>query len=210
MPTLHLPLNRLTYLICANLVGMSGVTSMKTQSSFHTNARGEGNEMAQWVLNSNGNVVPRRTVQPLTVDERHSPTEQRKRETFDVLIQRRWGNSINPPKIQDEPVAEKYEDGDEEPIMIPEIEDTLDANGKLIDQLPAYDLLLNAKVWLQAGDEYVTGKVSKRALGPNRKVSGRYHNNPFLNSMLYEVKFPDGQVKEYSANLIAENMLKTC
>jgi hypothetical protein len=28
-----------------------------------------------------------------------------------------------------------------------------------------------------------------------------------LNSMIYEVEFPDGQVKEYGASIIAENML---
>jgi hypothetical protein len=28
-----------------------------------------------------------------------------------------------------------------------------------------------------------------------------------LNSIIYEVEFPDGQVKEYAANVIAENML---
>ena len=32
-------------------------------------------------------------------------------------------------------------------------------------------------------------------------------NNPFLNSIIYDVEFPDGQVKEYAANIIAENML---
>ena len=36
---------------------------------------------------------------------------------------------------------------------------------------------------------------------------GTYDNKPWLNTMIYEVKFPDGQVKEYSANIIAENML---
>eukprot|EP00957_Ditylum_brightwellii_P116099 8856522-Ditylum_brightwellii.AAC.1 len=28
-----------------------------------------------------------------------------------------------------------------------------------------------------------------------------------LNSTIYEVEFPDGEVKEYAANVIAENML---
>jgi hypothetical protein len=37
-------------------------------------ARGEGNEMAQWILKANGNVVPRRTSRPLQVAEKHSPT----------------------------------------------------------------------------------------------------------------------------------------
>ena len=36
---------------------------------------------------------------------------------------------------------------------------------------------------------------------------GKYDNNPFLNSMTYEVEFVDGQVCEYSGNVIAENML---
>jgi hypothetical protein len=58
-------------------------------------AKGEGNEMAQWILKENGNVVPRRSQQPLKVDEFHSSTEMKKREIFDGLIERRWGTSIN-------------------------------------------------------------------------------------------------------------------
>mgnify|MGYP001272535206 CR=1 FL=1 len=36
---------------------------------------------------------------------------------------------------------------------------------------------------------------------------GKYDDNPSLNSIIYDVEFPDGTVKEYSANVIAENML---
>ena len=43
-------------------------------------ARGEGNEMAQWVLKANGLVVPRRSVRPLHQSEVHSPSEQSKRQ----------------------------------------------------------------------------------------------------------------------------------
>ena len=52
-------------------------------------ASGTGNEMAQWVLKENGRVVPRRTLRPLHVDELQNPTETKKREAFDVLIERR-------------------------------------------------------------------------------------------------------------------------
>ena len=38
-------------------------------------------------------------------------------------------------------------------------------------------------------------------------MTGHYDDDPFLNSMIYEIEFPDGQVKEYAANVIAENML---
>ena len=38
-------------------------------------------------------------------------------------------------------------------------------------------------------------------------MAGTYDDNPFLNTIIYEVEFPDGQVKDYAANVIAENML---
>jgi hypothetical protein len=59
-------------------------------------AKGEGNEMAQWILKANGRVIPRRSSRPLKVDEIHSTTEIKKRAVFDGLIERRWGTSINP------------------------------------------------------------------------------------------------------------------
>ena len=49
--------------------------------------------------------------------------------------------------------------------------------------------------------------VKRRALGPDGKVSGKYDHNPTNNSIIYEVEFDNGKVKEYAANVIAENML---
>ena len=53
----------------------------------------------------------------------------------------------------------------------------------------------------------VTGKVIQRTIGPDGQVTGTYYNNPYLNSIIYDVDSPDGLVKEYAANIIAENML---
>ncbi len=36
------------------------------------------------------------------------------------------------------------------------------------------------------------------------------HPNPILDSCMYEVEFSDGQVAEYSVNVIAENMYTQC
>ena len=47
------------------------------------------------------------------------------------------------------------------------------------------------------------GRVTIRAIGPDRAIYGSYENNPFINSMIYEVEFPYGNFKEYSVNLIA-------
>ena len=53
--------------------------------------------MAQWVLKANGRVVPRNSLQPLTIAEQHSLVEHNKRDVFDALIERRMGASIIPP-----------------------------------------------------------------------------------------------------------------
>ena len=74
----------------------------------------------------------------------------------------------------------------------PDIEDSVDHNGWLLNQHPAYDRLLNAVLQLQLGEEYITGKVRRRALGPDRNIIRKYDNNPYLNSVMYEVEFIDG------------------
>ena len=51
------------------------------------------------------------------------------------------------------------------------------------------------------------GKVKGRTLGPDGKTAGIYHEDHRPNSMIYNVEFPDGQIKYYSANIIDENML---
>ena len=41
----------------------------------------------------------------------------------------------------------------------------------------------------------------------NGKVGGNYNDIPILNTVLYDVQFPDGAIKPYSENLIADNIL---
>jgi hypothetical protein len=65
-------------------------------------------------------------------------------EIFDGLIKRRWGTSINPPiptptrDDSEDMMFEEYYDDDEAKRTVPDIEDTVDANGRLLDQQPAY------------------------------------------------------------------------
>ena len=42
------------------------------------------------------------------------------------------------------------------------------------------------------------------------ETSGEYNLNPLLNTQVYEVKDPYGNVIPYAANIIAENVYKTC
>ena len=176
-------------------------------------AKGEGNELSQWILKANGRVVPRRTCRPLNISKINSPTEIKKREVFTQLIQSKLGDSINPPKLDpfDENVDqgevedwEYYQDDKEEPRNLPHHEDVVDNTGRLVDQQPAYDRLIQAEVQLEGG----LAKVLRRAIGPDGKVAGEYNDDPRLNSVVYEVEMSDGQIKEYSANVIAENILR--
>ena len=130
-------------------------------------ARGEGNELARWVLKSNGNVVPHRTVWPLQLAELHSDTEKWKQAIFDALIERRWGSPMSTPNKDDMDTATDTEDNevdDDETVMTKwhiDIEDSVDSQGKLMNQLPAYNHLLNTEIMVQAEEGQVSGKVIK-------------------------------------------------
>ena len=79
--------------------------------------------------------------------------------------------------------------------------------GRILEQQPAFDKIINAEVMIQNGDEMAMRKVTRRSLDADGRTTGTNHDNPFLNTITYDVELPDGQVKEYSANIIAENML---
>ncbi len=67
--------------------------------------------------------------------------------------------------------------------------------------------MINAEVLLPHGENEQLAKVVRRSIDQNGKLIGTFDENPMLNSMVYEVEFPDGVVKNYSANMIAENIL---
>ena len=92
-------------------------------------------------------------------------------------------------------------------VESPDHEDIPDSRGRILEQQPTFDKIINAEMMIQNGDEMAMGKVTRRSLDADGRTTGTYHDNPFLNTITYDVEFPDGQVKEYGANIIAENML---
>ena len=127
-------------------------------------AHGEGNEMAQWVLKANGLVVLRCSVHPLHQSEIHSPSEQSKCHAFDTLIERRYGNSTVAPTATSKTAenfktSEPYEDDDQQRFTIPDIEDSVDSTGRLINQCPAYDQIINAEVQMQLDEQVMKETV---------------------------------------------------
>ena len=102
-------------------------------------------------------------------------------------------NSIDiDPNIEYNIAFISYEDPDETPISIPETDNYVDSTGKLLDQYPFYDRILNAEVQLQIFNEITTRTVKRLVTGPDGKVIRTYDDNPFINTMLYEIEFDDG------------------
>jgi hypothetical protein len=121
------------------------------------------------------------------------------------------GNFHQSPK-EESIDEEDLEEGDEgEPVESIDIEDAVDGKGRLINQQPAWDRMLQAEIEINrdtpTGPVVSKGVVKRCAIDPTGKTTGIYDQNPLLNTMVYEVEFLDGDVVEYSANAIAENML---
>ena len=69
------------------------------------------------------------------------------------------------------------------------------------------DLYLDAEVLLPQDGEYMrSARVIGRATDANGIPVGTYNSNPVLNTRIFNVMFPDGNIQQYSANIIAENI----
>ena len=168
----------------------------------------EGNEMSQAILQQNGKITPRRSCRRLTLAEINSPVEQAMRKAFDESIKAKFGDSMSlPPSTEPSllPIDDFTMDDDEEPIIIPE-EDPIDSTGRAIYEQPFTDALLHAEVLLPQGEEVKSGKVIGRTVSDTGDSIGVFNENPLLNTIIYDVQFPNGDIREYAANVIAQNM----
>ena len=168
----------------------------------------EGNEMAQGVMNSKGVVMPRRSIRRLTRDEIHSDVEKRKRQTFDELIRKNFGDSafFPPEPLPDDFVG--YADHEEDESQIPADTDPISGRNNAVFEKPLTDRWIHAEVRLPQNDELQHAKVIGRSKDGDGNITGTYSDDPRANTLTYDVQFPDGEVKEYGANVIAENMFR--
>ena len=69
-----------------------------------------------------------------------------------------------------------------------------------------HDSLIHAAVLLPHNDEMSKGIVKGRHTNINGEVIGQFHVNPLLNNIIYDVEFADGTIKEFAANIVAQNI----
>ena len=98
----------------------------------------------------------------------------------------------------DQNMAPAYEDYEDDFQKATPLADEFDVN--------SYDAYLTAQVCLLLEDHYTIGNVKHHKRDKDGNLLGTAQTNPILDTHVYEVEFPDGQVMEYAANVIAENL----
>ena len=173
-----------------------------------------GSDLTYWVLTESGKVVSCSTVQHVTMSEQKDSNIKPKIDRFNDNIMSRLDDvhftddSIKhlSPYIQDVPLEENTEvtkgvipsDHDYGDFIVQDIPDTDDAKD--------YDKLIGAELCMEIGGEPLTGRVIKRSKGSDGQPKGKAHKNPLFDSQEYLVEFEDGAIREYTTNLIAENI----
>jgi hypothetical protein len=172
-----------------------------------------GPAMTRNILKQNGMVMYRSSVRSLTQDAIRSPTEQKERQEFDIAIEEKFVPAMSKDDFQDDPdyadfitqTFDCYEDDEVPPSKMPDIYDI-----KKEHDVDTYDQYAGAHVRFTIGNEIRSGKVLRRNHKLDDTVRGQANANPMLDTITYEIEFPDGRSDESTTNVIAENMYAQC
>ena len=165
-----------------------------------------GPAMCSKILQSNGQYRNQSTFRALTEDELHDPKQIALRDAFDKAIMEKLGRPMSEEDLSGlgavTPEHELYKDDQEGThTRVPNIVEVTPED---------FDNYVGAEVTLPLGGTMRAGKVKRRARDASGALFGTSNTNPILDTRTYQVEFLDGDVAEYSANVIAENMFAQC
>jgi hypothetical protein len=166
-----------------------------------------GPAMTRKVIKRNGEIVFRSTVRLLTPDKMGNPVRVKEREEFTETLNAALGEPLTEADLSSDPdygtpELDSYKDETDGKVpFVPDI-DGADAD--------TYDQYVGAYVELPTGDKMQSGKVVSQKRGADGNSKGVASTNPILDSRTCEVELSDGEVTEYSANIIAKNMFAQC
>lgn len=173
-----------------------------------------GTLMSFWVITSSGKVLSRTTVQRVTNLELQLDENKKKCEAFTTAITERLGGNDMIPIGEDGEIItpDDWDDPNFNKDFVEEYGRTIsDPDIREADQdfTPDSfdDTYLNMELALpRSGAEVQFGRVVKRLRDKDGLPIGTAHDNPILDTRLYEVEFQDGHKASMSANIIAENL----
>ncbi len=162
-----------------------------------------GPAMTAKILQQNGEVVYHSTYSPLTIENQANPSVQQSMATFDQIAEDFLGDNLTRAEfeevgIPDTPEYLPYADEDQNEKTFPDLDEEVTPE--------AGDEYVQALVMLPCGSQMMRGtvRVHKRDLDGN--PIGCRSDNPILDTHLYDVEFPDGEVTPLTANAIAQAM----
>jgi hypothetical protein len=182
-----------------------------------------GDAMCSMILKSTGTLIARSSVLPLSSEDERSDAVKAKKEEFTASLKQALGSRYRPVKkgsldsgpvefkrgeiadskpiaMPSEPVQEPYVPTEPGDLEEPQIEEA----DSLAEE--AFDKYVTARVFLPQGDQKAFGTVIKRKRGADGNLIGKTDNNPIKDTSVYQVQFDTGEVEEYTANIIAENI----
>ena len=83
---------------------------------------------------------------------------------------------------------------DEIATNIPEA-DMVYAQGNPLNPSSAAYMLMNSEVLIPQGEDVRLAKFTRSNVDSNSQVLGNYNKIPILNTILYDIQFPDGTIK---------------
>jgi Reverse transcriptase (RNA-dependent DNA polymerase) len=174
-----------------------------------------GPAMSFWILTRTCAVISRTTVQRVTNLERQTEENKNLMQQFDADVNPRLNDEAHllhglgldePGGWRMLPFPEDHEFAQEHEAAIAD-DVVRDADEDFTPEVYD-DNYLNMEVALPtgAGDDVRAGRVTKRMRDASGNPVGTAHDNPMLDTRLYEVTFVDGSTQALSANAIALNM----
>ena len=179
-------------------------------------AENVGPIMTFWILNSKGSILPRSTVISLSPVEIDSPIVKEQMDTFAITIRlklksvtmdRNSAESNGSPIIDvdqvDRSLGETYTTKDlwEGDIKSIPYEPSCEANA-----MEELDEHIGQQVTIKKSDGPVIAKVVSRYRTDAGTLVGKRHDQPQLDTRVYNVVFPDGHFERYSANVLTESL----
>ena len=182
-----------------------------------------GQGLAYYILTDSGKVKTRSTVHKLSATDNSCLNVEERKKLFTKQMEAVIGNfaqatvdnaseNINEDPydnlFQDDELDDDYIEFQElddngEPVGVPDFEPSIPNDHILEEQ---NDEFIGNKVPLPVNGELKEGIIKSRKRTADGSLVGTKNDNPICDSRIYEVEFPDGNYKEYAANVIIENL----
>ena len=94
-------------------------------------------------------------------------------------------NQFTPVSSKEPEYFKDYIDDGAALRVITEIKEPVDSTGKLLNQQPAYDFIINFEVRFQLSYDIYTIQIKRQALVPYGTIVGSYNDNIIFNSIFY-------------------------